>query len=305
MQRCLLIVALLAAPLNAAACPCSDDAGAGTSLSRADETYAAALVATSRRALGRFDVGGRYRSLADDEAETSEELLLRAALRLPQRLEWLFELGYASYRFHAGSTVVRHEGMGDAMLRARYGLLAEGMPHETPRWPALAVSALLRAPVGALSSSRATGYGSGGAQLGLGAWEAGAGVDLTRSGLDALDWFLGTEAAYRFRDHSLGRARRLGPRLDGWVGMRARANDAWSASMALRARVTGDVTLEGATLDGTGERLLSLLLGASFFDQPSGFRSSATLSLDPPLRLYGAGTTASVALGLALGYGGR
>lgn len=298
-------LAALLATSSALACPCSDDAGAGTSLARADERYAVALVGSSRRALGRFDVSGDYRALPDDEVETSEELLLRVAARAPERLEWLADLGFASYRFHAGSFSERERGVGDLLLRGRYTLREEAMPHQEPRWPSLAATALLRAPLGALAQSRSSGFGSGGAQLGLGAWEAGLGLDLARSELGMLDWFISTEAAYRFEDSALGRARQLGPRADAWLGARVRAERLWATSLALRARFTGSVKLDGRALEGTRERLLSLVWGISFQKPASGFRSSATITWDPPLPRLSASSTSAVALGLALGYGVR
>jgi len=307
-----LTVGLLLRAGSAGACPCSDDAG-GSSLVRSDERYAAALVATSRHALGHFDAFGRYSPLENTEGETSEELLLRAGLRLPRRAEWLGELGYASYRFHAPGRVEERTGVGDALLRTRLTLLDEPMPHESAWLPALAVSGLLRAPLGALARNRTTSFGSGGAQLGLGAWELGAGLDASRSLLPKLELFLGVESAYRFEDHVLGRARRLGPRLDATLGARVSPVAWFAGSLALRARVTGDVTLgeasggPGRRLAGTGERLWSVVLGASAFERKSRLRSSLTLSVDPPLRAGGfsVGSTAAAAVSVGLGYGAQ
>jgi hypothetical protein len=73
--------------------------------------------------------------------------------------------------------------------------------------------------------------------------------------------------------------------------------------LGVRYRVTGDVDYDGQRLAGTGERLLSIVLGAAWFDQSTGLRSSLSLSLDPPLRFVSAGSTAVAALGVALGYG--
>lgn len=284
------------------ACPCSDDAGSATGLVRSDERYALALVATSRHALGRFDALGRYSALERAEAETSEELLLRAGLRLPQRLEWLGELGYASYRLHAPGFVERNDGVGDAILHARYGVLEEGMPHER-RLVALGLSGLLRAPLGSITSARESSFGSGGAQLGLGAWEAGAGIELKRSLWPELEVLLGGEAAYRFLDHVLGVARQLGPRADVALGARVLPSAWLSTSLLLRARFIGDVALAGRRLDGTAERLWSVVAGAAVFERHSRLRSSVTLSVDPPLGAFSQGSTAAAALSVAVGYG--
>jgi hypothetical protein len=272
-------------------------------LARPDERFATSLAATSRHALGRFDAQGRYHALGAAEAESSEELLLRAALRWPAQLEWLAELGYASYRFHAERIVERQDGIGDLALRARYTVLDESMPHEAVHWPSLSLSGLVRAPLGGLGREGATSFGSGGAQLGLGAWEAGAGVDGSRSLTSWLDLTLGAEAAYRFEDHALSKARRLGPRLDVWLGGRVSPSSWLSTSGALRLRVAGDVHYGGERLPNTGERLLSVVVGGAVYDAATGFRAALTLSLDPPVRLVSAGATAAGALGVALGYG--
>jgi hypothetical protein len=298
-----LLLATLLLPCAALACPCSDDAASSLSLARPDELLAVSVGATSRQALGRFDARGEYHALGAGEAESSEELLLRAALRLPARLEWLGELGYASYRFHAEQLVERQAGFGDFALRARYTLVTESMPHEATHWPALAVSGLLRAPLGALARDRSTSFGSGGPQLGLGAWEAGGGIDASRSLASWLDVSFGAEAAYRFEDHALSKARRLGPRLEAAVGARVSPNEWLSGSCALRARVTGDVRYGAETLPDTGERLLGVVVGGAVYDAATGFRAALTLSLDPPVRLFSAGATAVGALGVALGYG--
>jgi hypothetical protein len=298
----LLLPALLV-PRFGLACPCSDDAGSSVSLARPDERWAVAVAATSRYALGRFDARGRYHALRAGEAESSEELLLRAALRLPPRLEWLAELGYASYRSHAAELVEKQAGVGDVALRARYSLVSESMPHEATHWPALALSGLLRAPLGSLARERSTSFGSGGPQLGLGAWEAGGGIDASRSLASWLDVSLGAEAAYRFEDDALSKARRLGPRLETALGARVSPNRWLSGSCALRARVTGDVRYGGQTLPETGERLLGVVVGGAVYDEATGFRAALTLSLDPPVRLFSANATAAGAVGVALAYG--
>lgn len=303
LARVVAAVVLFAA--RVAACPCSDDGGSLASLVRADERYAAALVASSRAALGRFDALGKYRALADGERETSEELLLRGGVRLPERLEWLAELGYSSYRFTAPSVRQRQSGVGDALGHARYRVLDEAMPHAGWPAPALSLSALVRAPLGALARDRAGSFGSGGAQRGLGAWELGGGLELTRSLLPELELSLGGEAAYRFEDHVLGPARQLGPRVDAALGARALAASWLGASLALRLRMTGDASLSGRRLDGTSERLWTVAAGVNMYDPRSRLRSAVTLSLDPPLAGFSRGSTAAMALGVSLGIGGR
>ena len=303
----LLAFAFLLVARSGRACPCSDDAGGGSALVREDERYAASLVATSRHALGRFDAFGKYSALGHLEAETSEELLLRAGLRLPRRVEWLGELGYAAYRFHAPGLVERRTGVGDALLRVRVSVRDEDMPHETIRLPALWLSGLVRAPIGVLAQSRTSSFGSGGAQLGLGAWEAGLAAEARRAILPRLDLLLGIEGAYRFEDHVLGpgRARQLGPRADVALGARAMPSDWLVASAALRLRMTGDVTLDERRLAGTAERLLSIVVGAAIYERSSRLRSSITLSVDPPLGSLSVGSTAAAALSVALGYGAQ
>jgi hypothetical protein len=288
----------------ARACPCSDEASSASGLVREDERYAVALVATSRRALGRFDALGQYRPLGDGEGEWSEELLLRAGLRLPRRLEWVGEVGSARYRLHAPGFIERQDGIGDALLRVRYSALDEAMPHEAVPLPAVSLSALLRAPLGAAASSGGTGsFGSGGAQRGLGAWELGAGAELKRSLLPALELGLSGEAAYRFEDHALGPARRLGPRLEAALGVRLLPVDWLASTIAIRLRTTGDVSLSGRALEGTSERLWSVVLGAAVYERGSRLRSSVTLSVDPPLGSLSKGATAATALGVSLAVG--
>ncbi|HXK18736.1 MAG TPA: hypothetical protein VNG33_13085 [Polyangiaceae bacterium] len=301
MKTWLSLVLLLGAS-HAWACPCSDDAGSAAGLVRTDERYAVALVATSRRALGRFDALGRYSALDRAEGEASEELLLRAGLRLPQRVEWLGELGYASYRLHAPGFVEQQAGIGDAILHARYALLDQGMPH-AERLVGLGLSALVRAPLGNLAAGRESSFGSGGAQLGLGAWEVGAGLELKRAVLPELELLLGGEAAYRFADHVLEVERKLGPRADVALGAKVLPSAWLSTSLSLRARFTGDVALSGRRLDGTAERLWSVVAGAAVFERRSRLRSSLTLSVDPPLGALSQGSTAAAALSVALGYG--
>jgi hypothetical protein len=304
LQLLLALVSTLVARW-AEACPCSDDAGGGSALVREDERYAASLVATSRHALGRFDAFGNYSALGPLEAEASEELLLRAGLRLPRPVEWLGELGYAAYRFHAPGLVEGRTGVGDALLHVRVGVRDEDMPHEAIRLPAVWLSGLVRAPLGVLAESRTSSFGSGGAQLGLGAWELGLGVEAKRAILPRLDLLLGAEGAYRFEDHVLGpgRARQLGPRADVALGARVLPLAWLATSVALRLRMTGDVTVAERRLPGTAERLWSIVVGAAFYDRSSKLRSSITLSVDPPFGSLSVGSTAAAALSVALGYG--
>jgi len=298
-----LTVALGTVTAPALCCPCSDDSGSASSLVRDDERYAVAVVAASRRALGRFDAFGHYSALGAREHEASEELLLRAGFRLPPRWEWLGELGYSDYRFHAPFASEHQSGIGDAQLHTRYRVWEESMPHVAWPLPALSLSALVRAPLGALATQQGGSFGSGGAERGLGTWEAGAGVELMRSVLPTLFITLGSEAAYRFEDHVLDEPRRLGPRLDTALGLRAMVAPWLSTNAAVRFRVTGDVELAGRTLDGTGERLWSLITGVAVFERASRFRSALTLSVDPPLSGISAGSTAAVSLAASVGIG--
>lgn len=300
-----VLAALLTFTARAPACPCSDDAGSFSGLVLQDERFAAAVVATSRQALGHFDALGRYAALGDRERETSEELLLRAGFRLPLRLEWLAELGYSSYRFRAPRTAEEQAGLGDALFRARYRLIDEAMPHASFPTPAVSFSALLRAPVGALARDHAGSFGSGGAQRGLGTWEAGAGLELLRSVSPRWTLSVASEAAYRFEDHVLGSARRLGPRFDATLGSRAAVSSWLSTSLALRLRVTGDASLAGRTLDGTSERLFTVVAGLSALHDRTRFRSAVTLTIDPPVSDLSRGSTAAIALGVSLGIGVR
>jgi hypothetical protein len=177
------------------------------------------------------------------------------------------------------------------------------MPHESPLLPAVAVAALLRVPLGTIADGRTESFGSGGAQLGLGAWELGAGIEARRSLTPSFQLMLGGEAAYRFEDHVLGRQRRLGPRADVALGARV-LHAAWlSSSVAVRGRLTGDVSLSGRRLEGTAERLFSFVVGTAVFDAASRFRSSVTLSVDPPIGSLSVGSTAAAALSVSLGYG--
>ena len=248
-----------------------------------------------------FDALGNYGPLKTDEAETSEELLLRAGLRLPARVEWLAEIGYASYRFRAARFHLEEAGLGDAVLRGLYTVRDESMPHEAPRWPSLRVSGLLRAPLGAWDSQGASGFASSGAQLGLGAWELGVGFAAARSASGMLNVSLAGEAAYRLPDTALGRERQLGPRLELMLAGSLEPLPAWSTSLGLRARFSGPASLDGKRALGSGERLLSLVGGGGFYDRATGFRASVMLSLDPPISGLSSGSMAATAMSVLLG----
>lgn len=303
MRVLLVVLLVLLGARSAAACPCSDDAGSVGSLVRDDERYAVGLSTSGRRALGRFDAQGKYRSLGAGEGELGEELLLRAGVRVAQRWEGIGELGYAAYSFHAPGYFERQNGIGDVLLRLRYSLLDEAMPHAAFPAPGLVLAALVRAPLGTAASDATASFGSSGSPRGLGAWEVGAGAELKRSLLPSLELWLGGEAAYRFEDHALERARRLGPRVEAALGARMLPTPWLSTTLALRLRSIGDVALDGRTLDGTSERLWSAVLGVAVFDRPSRLRTAATLSVDPPL--WGRGSTAAAALSLSLALGFR
>ncbi len=295
------LVSLVLYAGQASACPCSDDAGGGAFITSESDKYALVLVASTRRALGNFDVRGRFHALSANESETAEELLLRIGLRQPTQLEWQAELGAASYRFHTALLSERQTGLGDAILRARYEVRNEEMPHHSVRLPAVSVGALVRVPLGAIASSASSGFGSGDAQLGLGAWELGAGFDVSHSILRKVDLWLGSELAYRLPDDALGRSRQLGPRWDLAVGGRFGLLAWLSANLALESRLTGDVTLAGRKLDGTSARLLTVVVGAAARDERTGFRSSFSISLAPPIDGLSAGATSATALGFSVG----
>jgi hypothetical protein len=118
-----------------------------------------------------------------------------------------------------------------------------------------------------------------------------------------LELWLGGEAAYRFEDHALGRARRLGPRFEIAVGSRAIVAPWLSITGAARVRRVGDVELDQRSLAGTSERLVSMVLGVAADDRRRRFRSALSLSFDPPVASQGA--TAGMALGTSIALGFR
>lgn len=297
----LLALAWGATAGHVAACPCSDDPGAAFGSLRPGERATLALFASARRTRGRYDALSRYSPLADGESEWSEELLGRLALRVSKRLEASGELGFASYHFQAPGIHEQRAGLGDALVRARARLVEEGMPHESFR-PSAGLSVLGRAPVGALSRQRSAGYGSGGVQLGLGAWEVGLGADAARSLTPSLTLALAAEAAYRFEDRALGRARHLGPRADASLTAAYAVADWLTTAASVRLRLVGDVSLDGQRLPGTGERLWTVSGSASFAPRRSRFRSAVTLSAEPPVSRIAQGGAASLAVSCGLTY---
>jgi hypothetical protein len=214
-------------------------------------------------------------------------------------VEWQAELGYAVYRLRAPGVVLAEQGVGDLAVRSHLSVREEAMPHEAPL-PSLGASLLVRAPL-ASASARPSSYGSGGAQLGLGAWELGIGLDASRSLWPELRLALAAEAAYRFSDTALRRERRLAPRVDGVLGLGFEPDGEFSASIALRARASGNVELEGRELSGTSERVVTLVIGAAFA-AASGVRSSITFSHEPAINGLSLGSTATSALSFGLGF---
>jgi hypothetical protein len=292
------------APSTAAACPCSDDPGGQRFLTPADGSYALLAVASSRRALGVFDAHGDFRAQSSGELEASEELLLRSAFRQTAALEWQAELGAASYRFRAPRVVIDEAGVGDVIARARYLLRREDPDHLRWALPALSLSALVRAPTGRLASNGSPSFGSGGAQLGLGAWEAGAGLDASKTWNGNRTVWVGVEGAYRFPDETWGRQRYLGPRLDLIAAGMVEVTEWLTAHLALSARFTADVTRAGQELDGSGERLVSVAASLTAQPAPRGFRSSLSLSIDPPLPRLSRNVVSAAALSVSVGWGG-
>jgi hypothetical protein len=94
----------------------------------------------------------------------------------------------------------------------------------------------------------------------------------------------------------------LGPRWDATLGARFEPLPWLGATLAVSSRVTGDVMLGARKLAGTGERLLSLALGAGVYDAHTGLRSSVTWSVDPPVGEFSRATAATSALSVALGF---
>lgn len=296
----LLVIGLASSRVRA--CPCSDDAGGASSLTRSDERAAFGIVATGRSSEGRFDALGRYSALGASEREWSQELLGRAALRWSERLESSAELGFASYHFAAAQLNEERAGIGDALVRTRALLLEENMPHESLR-PALGLSLLLRAPLGELSRRSGQSYGSGGVQLGLGAWEAGGGFDVAHGVGPWLTLGVAAEAAYRFEDHALSRARRLGPRAEVSVSAALAASDLLTLLLSTRLRAIGDVTLDEKRLPGTGERAWTWAASALLAPPHARLRTSITAAVDPPVPFVARGSAAAVALSLGFSYG--
>jgi hypothetical protein len=287
---------------RALACPCSDDAGGASSLTRPGERAAVGIVASARRSQGRFDALGRYSPLGSQDSEWSEELLARAALRWLERFESSAELGFASYHFAAAGISEERAGVGDALFRTRALILEENMPHQSLR-PALGFSLLLRAPLGELSRRSGQSYGSGGVQLGLGAWETGAGFDVAHGVGPWLTLGLAAEAAYRFDDHALARSRKLGPRAEASLSAALVASELLTLALSTRLRRIGDVTLDEKRLPGTAERAWTLAASALLAAPRTRLRASITAAVDPPVTFVAMGSAAAVALSVGLTYG--
>lgn len=294
-----LVLAVTLVTAGAKACPCSGTSVGTAFLTTPSQSHAGAIIATTRVAIGAFDAQGAFRRLAEQQNETAQELVLRGALRAPEEVEWQLELGAARYRLASAGFAVDDLGIGDLMGRVRYTLRREDMPHSSPRLPGLSITGLLRAPLAAIANAGSNGLGTAGAQLGLGSWELGLGLEAQRMVAETFELWLSTEVAYRLPDEVLGRRRQLGPRWSFAVGGTREWAGWLGATVAVTSRMTGEAALSGKRLDGTAERLLSVVVSLSAFEA-GGFRSIVGWSIDPPLQGLSRNVAATTALSLSL-----
>jgi hypothetical protein len=243
---------------------------------------------------GRWNASGNHRPLAADEHERRYELEALAALRLRARWELSASTSYAHTSLAEGGWSSSLSGLGDTTARARFEAIDETPPHRSGMpWPALALTASLRAPTAGATDA---------VNLGLGAYEIAVTPSLERSISARVRVGLSGLLAWRAPDHSLGASRQLGPRvttqLTGWYWPRPNL----ALSLASNLDWEADTTYAGQRLAGSGSRKWQAAAGVSFRPDGSGLRSGLRVVHAPPLPAINANALGDTSIDLSLAY---
>jgi hypothetical protein len=286
-------LSLLAWSGESFACPCGVP-GLDSALTSRLDSWGVRVAESYRFGSGRFDARGAHRPFEPGEHDERYEVSLLLAHRPLSSLELSARVNYLRDSMQAGGMTSSLAGMGDVIGRARLEVVEESPLHaDHLPMPEVALTGALRAPTGHASESMV---------LGLGAWEAAAGVALERSVSPKVRLGLAAEAGLRSSDSSLGVSRRLGPRLSGQLS-------AWYwplPQVALSANSglewEGDTELAGARRAGTGSR--QWLVGAGAVYRPAGSRLIPGLSAryTVPLPDVTVSALAATSLELSLAY---
>ncbi len=243
---------MLLSTASAHACACGVP-GLDTPLTTAMDGWGLRASEGARLATGRMDGQGRYRRFSGDERNLRYETQLLAAYRLVPRLELSSSLGLAREADVAGAQQTSSSGPSDSWARLRFDAFDETPVHRAGApLPALSFTGSLRAPTAKAGREL---------NIGLGAWEAAAGLALERSVSARWRVGLSAEGALRAPDRSLGIERRLGPRLTTQAAAWCWPRPTLAFSLSSNLTWEGDAAVRGVAQPGSASRMLQLGAG--------------------------------------------
>lgn len=288
-----LAAAWLLSSANGHACSCGVP-GLDGPLTSPIDSWGARISESATFAMGRANAHGDYRVFTAGEFDRRVGVSALVAFRPWSRLELSVAFDYLRESAREARSTWSLAGPGDTVARARFEWL-----DETPSYapgvplPALALTAAIRAPTAVANSATS---------LGLGTWEAAVGVALERSVSPRVRLGLAAEGALRGSDDSIGRSRRLGPRvssqLTGWYWPVPQVACSLSSSLIWE----GEASLGGAPQPGSGSRQLQASAGLVYRPPASSLRSGVAARYIAPLPGMTVNATASTTLELFLAY---
>lgn len=277
------LVTVLAAP-RAWGCPCNLVAGTSAPLTQPGERVGASVGLSVLHELGSYGRSGRY--TPDPTGVRANRAALELALAWRPAMRW--EL-WAASSVGVGETdlpgaMLRERTLGDSLLRVRYDARTTG---EAGAWPAIGLTAAVRAPTATAVASAGSSAAAPG--VGLGAWELALGADVRR---DVGRWFqanVSGEVGWR-----AGSATETNPGMRVSAGAAGVFLPSWRVAVAVGAGLWWEAaaTHAGQTLAGTGVTRVTATAAVTV-RLSEATRCTVGGAVDPPLGGFGENTVAS------------
>ena len=307
-----LVAALCLSTPEALACPCQGSSGPAAGVTSATERLGASLTETTRFVPGAWRANGLYGSLAPGEREASEDVTAIVGYRPIVPLEASVEAAVGHQALTSPDFQTERTAFGDTTLRVRWDALDEPMPFEHPRfpWPALTLLLSLRMPTSpsgrgdpANPFSGTTGsVGASASSEGLGAFEPSLGAAVVRSFGELFQASGYLEAAYRFADSYIGRARHLGPRVFGQLGVRYAPTPTTGVGLLTDYGWEGNVSYDGSSVPDSSQRVWAIGAFCYLRAEPSRLRWGALVRYAPPIDGIGKNASQSASVAVSVGY---
>ncbi len=315
MAALTVAVALSTVEDPVSACPCRGSSGPGGALTSQLDTFGASFTQSVLFVHGGWSPFGEYADLGSGAMQTQLDYALALAWRAVDTVELGADVAYGRQSTSAVGFSSERTSFGDTSLRARWEAFDEPMPWRGEPWPSVAGVFTVRTPTGSVDPPRqpdegrvqsgTTGtIGASASSQGLGSWEMGLAVDLSRR-ITAW-WRVNAvgEVAFRLPDDSIGLERRLPPRAFTQASLVHSPSTTMTLGLSTDLGWEADVRFDGQKRSGTTQRLWNVGAFWTLRSEKTGVRTGILIRHAPPVDEISVNAARATSVGVSLGWSG-